>query len=70
MALGWANNSMTGVCVVFRHVPNRRLVNWDMAVVFLGSDLDGAILFPIRSALGDLGPRSLLTEQAHRFSDW
>ena len=54
MAIGWAHNSMTEVSVVFRHDPYRRLVKSDLTVVFLG-----ATVFPIRSFLGDLGPRSL-----------
>jgi hypothetical protein len=62
MALEWANNSMTEVIVVFRHDPHRRLVNSDLAVVFFGPGLDGARVFPIRSFIGDLGPRSLPTE--------
>jgi len=62
MALGWANNSMTEVSVVFRHDPHRRLVKSDLAVAFLGPGLDGATFFPIRSLFGDLGPRSLPTE--------
>jgi hypothetical protein len=62
MALGWANNSMTVVNVVFRHDSHRRLVKSDLAVVFPGPGLDGATVFPIRNLLGDLGPRSLPME--------
>jgi len=62
MALGWANNSMTEVSVVFRHDPHRRLVKSELAVIFLDPGLDGATVFPIRSFLEDLGPRSLRTE--------
>jgi len=62
MALGWVNNSMTEVSVVFRHDSHSRLVQSDLAVVFLGPGLDGATVFPICSLFGDLGPRSLPTE--------
>jgi len=53
---------MAEVSAVFCHDPHRRLVKSDLAVVFLGPGLDGATVFPIRSLLGDLGPRSLPTD--------